>query len=262
METYSLQNSRIPSGPDRSRPRRVTRRLPNGERLPSEKELSEQFAVSQPTVREAIRALETLGLVEVFHGNGTFVRSSGDYALASALQTLLQLQGVGIMDVLNVRQVLGLYSIEAAATNATADDVEAIEKAAARFNDAAEFKDVNQVIAHVIDFQRLVSDASHNPILRSLEAFLLALLNEVQVKSLSSRNVRFWRERALEFQPHRLAIVKGIRARNPVAAKRAMERYFQAQRRRFEQDETLRSLNLASPKLVTIVSDMVRQSRD
>src|SRR5258707_14646334 len=130
METYSLQNSRIPSGPDRSRPRRVkvvdeiietlrkdivTRRLPNGERLPSEKELSEQFAVSQPTVREAIRALETLGLVEVFHGNGSFVRSSGDYALASALQTLLQLQGVGIMDVLNVRQVLGLDSIEAAA---------------------------------------------------------------------------------------------------------------------------------------------------
>ena len=75
--------------------------------FPSEKDLSERFGVSQPTVREAIRALETIGLVEVLHGNGSFVRGQGDYALASALQTLLQLESVGIMDVLDVRQVTG-----------------------------------------------------------------------------------------------------------------------------------------------------------
>ena len=41
-----------------------------------------------------------------------------------------------------------------------------------------------------------------------------------------------------------------------------MDRYFEAQRARFEQDEALRSLNLSSPKLVTIVSDMDRLSKD
>ena len=101
----------------------VTRRLPDGERLPSEKELSDRFGVSQPTVREAIRALETLGLVEVLHGSGSFVRSSGEFALASALQTLLQLQSVGVMEVLNIRQALGRHSIELAAANATDDDI-------------------------------------------------------------------------------------------------------------------------------------------
>src|ERR1700685_761340 len=68
-----------------------TRPLPHGGRLPSEKELSDRFGVSQPTIREAIRALEAVGLIDVFHGSGSFVRSQGDYALASALQTLLQL---------------------------------------------------------------------------------------------------------------------------------------------------------------------------
>lgn len=273
----TLQSPRTASEPDRSRRRRVkvvdeiietlrqdivTRRLSHGARLPSEKDLSDRFGVSQPTVREAIRALETLGLVGVFHGNGTFVRSEGDYALASALQTLLQLNRVGIMEVLDVRQVLGRHSIELAAANATKEDIGAIEVATARFEDPAELKEVDQVIACAIDFQRAVSAAAHSPILQSLEAFLLALLNEVQVKSLTNRSIRFWRTRSLEFQSHRVAILEGLRARDSIAAREAMDRYLEAQRASFEADEALRSLNLASPKLVTIVSDMVRQSRD
>lgn len=240
----------------------VTRRLPHGARLPSEKELSDRFGVSQPTVREAIRALETIGLVEVFHGSGSFVRSQGDYALASALQTLLQLESVGIMEVLDVRQLLGRHSIEAAAVLATSDDIAAIGAAKARFDRPNELKDVSQVIGGVIDFQRAVSAAAHNPILQSLEAFLLALLNEVQAKSLSSRGIRFWRSRALEFQPHRVAILDGIVSRDPTRARAAMDCYFEAQRARFEADDALSSLNLSSPKLVAIVSDMVRLSKD
>lgn len=240
----------------------VTRRLPHGERLPTEKELSERFGVSQPTVREAIRALETLGLIEVFHGSGSYVRSQGDYALASALQTLLQLESVGIMEALEVRQFLGRQSVECAAMRATAEDILAIEEASARFDRAGEFKDADQVIAGVIDFQRTVSAASHNVLLQSLEAFLLALLNEVQVKSLSARGLKFWRARALEFQPHRVAILDGIRSGDPAKARMAMDRYFEAQRDRFERDEALRSIDLSSPKLVSMVSDMVRQSRD
>ena len=269
-----MQAAQTPSEPGKSRKRRikivdeiietlrqeiVTRRLPHGERLPSEKELSERFGVSQPTVREAIRALDTLGLVEVFHGNGSFVRSRGDYALASALQTLLQLENMGIMEVLEVRQALGRHSIEAAASRATAEDIQAIEATIARFDRLGELNDIAQVIACIIDFQRAVSAASHNPIFYALESFLLALLNEVQVKSLLNKEVRFWRERALEFRSHRVAILDGLRANNPVMARQAIDQYFEAQRARFEKDQALCSLNLSSPSLVSIVSDMVRE---
>ena len=277
MRTRIPQPSHLPPKPEKPRRRRVkitdeiieslrqdivTRRLPHGERLPSEKELSDRFGVSQPTVREAIRALETLGLVEVLHGNGTFVRSQGDYALASALQTLLQLESVGIMDVLDVRRMLGQHSIEAAAIQATENDIKAIDAAKARFDTPSAMKDVDDVIACIIDFQRAVSAASHNAILHSLETFLLVLLNEVQVKSLPDRGVRFWRARAVAFQPHRLAILAGIRSRNPATARTAMLAYFDAQRARFEQDHTLRALNLASPKLVAIMSNMVSRLKD
>lgn len=239
----------------------VSRRLGDGERLPNEKDLSERFGVSQPTVREAIRALETLGLVDVFHGSGTFVRSQGDYALATALQTLLQLENVGIMEVLDVRQVLGRHSIQQAASKATPEDLAVLEGFLAQFKQADKIRSVDQMTALIVAFQRAVSAAAHSPVLNSLESFLLNLLNEVQVKSLSGRTIRFWRARAMAFQQHRVAIVAGIRSGDPAIALVAMNRYFDAQRARFERDGSLRSLNLSSPKLITIVSDMVRDSK-
>jgi GntR family transcriptional regulator, transcriptional repressor for pyruvate dehydrogenase complex len=239
----------------------VTRRLPDGERLPSEKELSDRFGVSQPTVREAIRALDTLGLLEVLHGSGSFVRSQGDFALASALQTLLQLQSVSVMEVLDIRQVLGRHSIEMAAANATEEDIAEIATTCARFENLADVKEVDDVIAHIISFQRAVSAASHIPLLQSLEAFLLVLLNEVQVQSLTGRSARFWRARAMDFQPHRVAILKGLRSGEPAVARRAMDRYFDAQRKLFERDENLRALNLSHPSLIHGVANMVRQFR-
>ena len=239
----------------------VTRRLPDGQRLPSEKVLSDRFGVSQPTVREAIRALETLGLVEVLHGSGSFVRSQGDFALASALQTLLQLRSVGIMEVIDIRQLLGRHSIQLAVANVTDAELAEIAACCAAFDNVDEFKDVQEVVANVIGFQRALSAASHSALLMSLEAFLLALLNEVQFKSLANRGVRFWRARAMDFQPHRLAILAGLRSGEPSLAGAAVDRYFDAQRKRFEQDDNLRALNLSNPRLIDVVGNMVRQFR-
>ena len=269
---------RAPAAPPESRPFRrrvkvadeiiealrqdiVTRRLSDGERLPNERELSDRFGVSQPTIREAIRALETLGLVEVLHGNGSFVRSQGGFALASALQTLLQLESVGVMEVLDIRQVLGRRSIELAAVAATKEELDELATTCARFDQLGKLKEVDDVIGLIIGFQRRVSAASHNPLLQSLEAFLLALLNEVQVQSLTGRGVRFWRARAMAFQPYREAILDGLRSRDAGVARGAMDRYFEAQRNRFDQDESLRALNLSHPRLVSVVADMVRDLR-
>lgn len=236
----------------------VTRRRPDGERLPTEKELSDRFGVGQSTIREAIRALETLGLVEVLHGSGTFVRSQGDFALASALQTLLQLESVGIMEVLDIRQALGRYSIERAAGQASDEDLAEIGAICDRLNRPGDFKTVDEVLAQIVAFQRAVSAASRSPLLQSLEAFLLALMHEVQVQSLSDRSVKFWRARATDFQPYRIAIFEGLQSGDPLVARRAADQYFDAQRARFEKADGLHALTLSDPSLINVVATMVR----
>ncbi len=239
----------------------VTRRRSDGERLPTEKELSDRFGCGQSTIREAIRALETLGLVEVLHGNGSFVRSQGDFALASALQTFLQLQSVSVMEALQIRQVLGRQSIAMAAINATDRDIAEIAAICGSFERLGDVKDVDGVLAQVVSFQRAVSSAARSPLLQSLEAFLLALLHEVQVQSLGGRGIRFWRARAMAFQPHRLAILDGLRSKDPALASAAMDRYFDAQRTRFEQVKDLHALSLSDPRVINVIANMVRQFR-
>lgn len=236
----------------------VTRKLPHGSSL-LEKEVCDRFGVSPPTAREAIRALEMIGLVNVVHGNGSFVRSEGDFAVASALQTLLQLESVGIMEVLDVRQVLGRRSIELAASNATDEDISTVALACDRYDRLGEVKELDELIQYVVDFQRAVSAASHSPLLQTLEAFLLALLNEVQMNSVAGQGLRFLRARAMEFQPHRLAILEGLRSGDRSIARAAMDDYFDAQRALFDRDATLRELSLSSPALINVISNMVRR---
>ncbi len=165
------------------------------------------------------------------------------------------------MEVLDIRQVLGRRSIELAAVKATEEDIAEIAASCHRFEQLGKVKQVDDVVGYILGFQRAVSAAAHNPLLQSLEAFLLAVLNEIQVSSLAARSVRFWRARAMDFQPYRVGILEGIRSGDPMLARAAMDQYFGAQRKRFEQDEDLRALNLSNPRLVSVVADMIRDLR-
>ncbi|WP_206243536.1 FadR/GntR family transcriptional regulator [Novosphingobium terrae] len=239
----------------------VSGKLGNGARLPTEKELAQQYAVSQPTIREGIRALETLGLVEVQHGSGTFVRSQGGYALALSLQTLLQLEGVSILEVLQVRQLLGRQSIQTAAQMATDEEVERIRLSLLALDRLEEVSTVEEVLRRVIDFQRTISVACRNPLLHTLEVFLVTLLLEVQVIPPRKRGVKYWRERAVAFQNDRRKIFEGIEAHNISVAVAAMESYFEHQRERFVEDKALGALNLSDPRLIEGLAEMVRQMK-
>ncbi len=67
-------------------------RLKSGDRLPPERELAEKFVVSRTSVREALRALESLGLVEIRPGEGTFIREVSIDALVEPLALLMASQ--------------------------------------------------------------------------------------------------------------------------------------------------------------------------
>ena len=239
----------------------VLGRLPRGERMPSERQLAEHYGVSQPTVREAMRALETLGLVEAQKGSGLYIRGYGDYAVASALQTFLQLESVGIMEVLAVRQILGRDSAQLAATRADAEAIAAIEHAFQDLEHLETATNTEEVMRRIVNFQRAVSAAADTPLLHSLEVFLATLLLAVQARALRQQSVTFWRRRASEFQSDRRAILEAIRAKSSQDVLTAMIRYFDDQRARFERDDSLRDLKLSDPRLVTAVADIVLRLR-
>src|SRR5262249_7399008 len=123
------------------------------------RELARQFAVSPPTVRESIRALNTMGLVEVRHGSGAYVTAEAAPLLAASLGTILQLEDVSVQEVLRLLGHLNAYTAQLATERATDDDVAAVRQALAAI-DAAQ--SAPAIAAAVVAFARAMLAASHD----------------------------------------------------------------------------------------------------
>jgi len=87
-------------------------RLTTGDRLPSERELSERLGVGRSSVREAFRALELLGLIETRHGEGTFLRDFRDHRLVELLGMFILQNGQAEHDVIEMKEWIEFSSIK------------------------------------------------------------------------------------------------------------------------------------------------------
>ncbi len=100
-----------------------TGNLRPGDRLPPERELVEIFSISRPSLREAMRALSTLGIVESRHGGGTFVTALDARTLLAPLDIFLQLSQVNIEDTFESRRIIEIEIVRKAAAQAKRADI-------------------------------------------------------------------------------------------------------------------------------------------
>ena len=102
-----------------------------GDRLPTEREMAHQFAVSRVTVRDALRALEANGLVRVKVGGqgGPYVAEPDIALLSDSLGTHLHLRGTSFQELAEARLALETTAARLAAERATADDLVALQRA-------------------------------------------------------------------------------------------------------------------------------------
>ena len=80
--------------------------LKRGDKLPSERELALRLNVSRTSVREAIKALETLGLVESKHGGGNYIKNDFEDILLEPLSIAFMLLGSNNSEILELRKVI------------------------------------------------------------------------------------------------------------------------------------------------------------
>ena len=100
--------------------------LKHGDRLPSERELSDQFQVSRSSVREAIRSLELQGLVVSKRGSGTFINTENLEAALDLVAANLNVGEAALQDVFEMRHLMEPHIAALAAQRATTDEVEAM----------------------------------------------------------------------------------------------------------------------------------------
>jgi GntR family transcriptional repressor for pyruvate dehydrogenase complex len=152
-----------------------------GDRLPPERELCALFDVSRPTLREALRALEVLGSLDIRPGRrgGIFVASPNGDAVGVALAVLISLHGATAAELNEFRVSFEGETAAWAATRAREDEIEALIALASQAKAASQRRETEWSVLVAVDlaFHDAVAVASHN---RVRVAMMLGLLRAVQ----------------------------------------------------------------------------------
>lgn len=131
-----------------------------GDRLPPEKELSDRLGLSRNSLREAVKALDLMRVLDVRRGDGTYVTSLEPGLLAETLGFVVDLyQDRSILDLFEVRRILE-PAAGAIATLRISDDE--IERLRATMDGVDESTGVEELVSHDVGFHRVLSEASGN----------------------------------------------------------------------------------------------------
>jgi len=150
-----------------------------GGRLPTEMEIAAALGISRAPVREAMRALETIGLVEIRPRAGTVIRPDVSGSLAELLLFETHLKGASVEALTEVRRVFERTCAELAAERASDEDLARMREAIDRLDrlDRAPGTPVEALADADADFHRAVYRAAHNPLIESLANFTLTMVS-------------------------------------------------------------------------------------
>ena len=162
-----------------------------GDRLPSERTLAEQLRVGRPAVREAYRAMELLGILEIRRGNegGAFIREPCGDSAAEMIGDVFKFQKVDLSSLAEARIAVERAIAELAAARATAEDFSNMEEILGRADER-----ISQGLSATeegIEFHLAVARASRNPVLlmvlSSITGFMRLWLKKLGPTAATSR---------------------------------------------------------------------------
>jgi GntR family transcriptional regulator, transcriptional repressor for pyruvate dehydrogenase complex len=162
--------------------RLILKKLRPGDKLPSERELAETLAVSRSSIRDAIRSLELMGMVEPRQGAGTIVREITPNSVANPLANALKRKEELMGELLDFRRIIEPPLAARAATHASAEEIGEMEDILER--QKIKLRKGESTIPEDSEFHYAVAMASGNSVVLKVLDILMDLLRETRERSL------------------------------------------------------------------------------
>ena len=190
-----------------------------GDRLPAEAALAKSFGVGRNTLREAVRQLEMLGMVEVLQGGGTFVRSPDAGRVAEPFRVLMALSTSSTRQVLEFRSVLEPAIAALAAEKATAEQVRRLEELLERKVAMQRRNRSDAVLETDLDYHLALAEATNNPLIQDVAHALLGLLREFRLQLAGQASF------SQELTACERRVLKAVAAHDAPQARQAMQEH-------------------------------------
>ena len=229
--------------------------LLQGAKLPAERELAKRYGVSGPTVREAIRALSTLGFVDVRHGSGAYVTADTALLVATALSATIQLGNLSCFDVLSVLGTLYRQAAMEAVATATEDDFKKLAASMVRIDGA---KAVEEAADALREFHAVVVGSAHNALLSALCRFLIELQTELAVE-LAENSMDVWRSVFDAIRPARTRLFEALTQRHSTTVIACVEEFYRIAVDVVMSLPRAREVRLTDPRFRKLLAEMLER---
>lgn len=148
--------------------------FPNNTKLPSEREFCEKFQVSRTSVREALKGLISIGMLEK-RGDGTYVHNNTEDIVKEPLQLLIKTNELSMENVFEARVAIECQIARIAAERAEKEDIILCHQQLELIDNSRTAK---ETIIHKAKFHMLLAQITRNPLLISMFAILYDVLHE------------------------------------------------------------------------------------
>lgn len=198
-----------------------------GERVPPERELCQQLGIARTSLREVLKAMELIGMLESRTGDGTFVCSRTEFLSRPLLWALTGTDHAELHDIMEARLLLELNLAGLAAERARREDLEKIEATLHAMKERIATGD--SIVDCDIDFHLAIAEAAHNEILSNAVQLLRNLLRQWISLTYLSKEARLKVLRA-----HK-EIYSAIEARDGEKARKALQEHLKTHRKPAQQ---------------------------
>jgi GntR family transcriptional repressor for pyruvate dehydrogenase complex len=187
-----------------------------GDRLPPERALASMMGVSRSTLREALRALSILNIIEMRQGDGTYVSSLDIELLVEPLDYILTMDSPTLTQLFEVRRILELGAINLASERIQPEEIERLDNCLKRYVNGCQKGDYEMLLHADMDLHETIVQATRNPI-------LLRFVTSLRLLGKASREhtVKLSGVPDQTIRDHE-AIIEGLKKRDASASQRAM----------------------------------------
>lgn len=193
--------------------------LEPGDKLPSERMLSEKFCVTRNNIREAIHKLEFYGLLKSIPQSGTFVANIGVTAMNGMIDDILRLEDSDFKSLVETRILLELKTVKLAALRRTDEDIKNIKKALDDHNNKVMLG--QDAVQEDLLFHLAIAKASGNT---TMNNFMLIITPEIITKFEKYHVCNDNTNQSTKLE--HTAIYESILEKNPSKAKEMMKKHF------------------------------------
>jgi GntR family transcriptional repressor for pyruvate dehydrogenase complex len=202
-----------------------------GDRVPAERELCQQLGVGRASLREALKALEIMGMIETRLGEGTFVCARSEFLSRPLLWAITGSNEADTHELVEARKLIEVEMAGLAAERADADELKAIGKCLDEM-ELAKAKP-QQYLEADLNFHLAIGTAAHNRILMNALHLIRNVLRQWIGQTLQMNTV------ADEAQQQHTEIFVAIAKRNPAVAREAMKKHLDTMAQRWMEAQTI-----------------------